>query len=183
MEWPGPSHVGVPRWDADHSHLPQSHREAKTFLCVVCFAGHLTFHVRNFRPRPTAFQTIPGSLICEWDGGNKTIPFANVVHDDTPVSHDKYQGYFVLTQVYDFVLGYMSRNEERKCSLERCLGIYIYFCNMDGIYFGLKTIVSFEVLEATPFSVTRTFVVEHSSHAVILCFVFFVCMSVHLTQS
>ena len=44
---------------------------------------------------------------------NKTIPFANVVHDDMPVSHDKYQAYYVLTQkVYDFVLGYMSRNEE-----------------------------------------------------------------------
>ena len=41
------------------------------------------------------------------------MPFANVVHDDMPVSHDKYQGYFVGTQkVYDFVLGYMSRDEE-----------------------------------------------------------------------
>ena len=49
-----------------------------------------------------------------WDNTqNKTIPFANVVHDDMPVSHDKYQAYYVLTQkVYDFVLGYMSRNEE-----------------------------------------------------------------------
>ena len=62
---------------------------------------------------PWAFQTILGSVICEWDGGNKTIPFANVVHDDMPISHDKYQGYYVLTQkVYDFVFGYMSRNEE-----------------------------------------------------------------------
>ena len=76
-------------------------------------AGHLTFQERNLRPRPAAFQTILGSLICEWDGGNKTIPFANVVHDDMPVSHDKCQGYYVLTQkVYDFVLGYMSWNEE-----------------------------------------------------------------------
>ena len=76
-------------------------------------AGHLTFQVRNLWPRPRAFQTIPGAVICEWDGGNKTIPFANVVHDDMPISHDKYQGYYVLTQkVYDFVLGYMSRNEE-----------------------------------------------------------------------
>ena len=76
-------------------------------------AGHLNFQVRNLRPRPEPFQTIPGSVICEWDGGNKTIPFANVVHDDMPVAHDNYQGYYVLTQkVYDFVLGYMSRNEE-----------------------------------------------------------------------
>ena len=29
-EWLSPSNVGVPRWDADHSHLPQSCREAKT---------------------------------------------------------------------------------------------------------------------------------------------------------
>ena len=37
------------------------------------------------------------------------------MHDDMPVSHDKYQGYYVLTQkVYDFVLDYMSRNEELK---------------------------------------------------------------------
>ena len=36
-----------------------------------------------------------------------------VVHDDMPVAHDNYQGYYVLTQkVYDFVLGFMSRNEE-----------------------------------------------------------------------
>ena len=49
----------------------------------------------------------------EWDGGNKIIPFASVVHDDMPVAHENYQGYYVLTQkVYDFVLGYMSRNEE-----------------------------------------------------------------------
>ena len=76
-------------------------------------ASHLTFHIRNLRPRPGAFQTIPGSVICDWDGGHKTIPFANVVHDDMPVSPDKYQAYYVLTQkVYDFVLGYMSRNEE-----------------------------------------------------------------------
>ena len=39
--------------------------------------------------------------------------FARVVHDDMPVAHENYQGYYVLTQkVYDFVLGYMSRNEE-----------------------------------------------------------------------
>ena len=30
VEWPRPSRVGVPRWDADHSHLPKSYREAKT---------------------------------------------------------------------------------------------------------------------------------------------------------
>ena len=63
-----------------------------------------------------------------------------------PVSHDKYQGYYVLTQnVYDFVLGYMSRNEE--------LETYVFFgkvpwgiyCNMDGIYFRLRTIVYSEV--------------------------------------
>ena len=76
-------------------------------------AGHLNFQVRNLRPRPGAFQTIPSSVICEWNGGNKTIPFASVVHDDMPVAHGNYQGYYVLTQkVYDFVLGYMSRNEE-----------------------------------------------------------------------
>ena len=76
-------------------------------------AGHLTFRVTNLRPCPVSFQTIPCSLICEWDGGNKTIPFANVVHDDMPVPHDKYQGYYVLNQkVCDFVLGYLSRNEE-----------------------------------------------------------------------
>ena len=47
------------------------------------------------------------------NGGNKTIPFASVVHDDMPVAHENYQRYYVLTQkVYDFVLGYMSRNEE-----------------------------------------------------------------------
>ena len=57
-------------------------------------AGHLKFQVRNLRPRPEPFQTIPGSVICEWDGGNKTIPFANVVHDDMPVAHDNYQGYY-----------------------------------------------------------------------------------------
>ena len=48
---------------------------------------------------------------------------------------------------------------------------------MDGIYFGLRTIVHFEVLDANPFTmVTRTFVVEHSFDAVILCFVFLVFM-------
>ena len=74
-------------------------------------AGHLSFQVWNLRPRPGPFQTIPGSVICEW--GNKTIPFASVVHDDMPVAHDNYQRYYVLPQkVYDFVLGYMSRNEE-----------------------------------------------------------------------
>ena len=61
---------------------------AETMRAVV---GHLTFEVRNLRPRLGAFQTIPSSVICEWDGGNKTIPFANVVHDDMPVSHDKFQ--------------------------------------------------------------------------------------------
>ena len=79
-------------------------------------AGHLTFKVRNLRPRPGAFQTILGSVICKCDGGNKTIPFANVPHDDMPVFHDKFQGYYVLTRkVYDFVhvwLHVMSRNEE-----------------------------------------------------------------------
>ena len=76
-------------------------------------AGLLTFQVRNLRPRPGAFQTIPGSVICEWDGGNKTIPFASVLHDDMPVAHENYQGYYVLTQKdYDFVLAYMARNEE-----------------------------------------------------------------------
>ena len=55
-------------------------------------AGKQTFQVRNLLPRPAAFQTIPGSFICEWDGGNKTIPFANVVHDDMPVSHDNPEG-------------------------------------------------------------------------------------------
>ena len=32
---------------------------------------------------------------------------------DMLVAHENYQGYYVPTQkVYDFVLGYMSRNEE-----------------------------------------------------------------------
>ena len=30
VEWPSPIRVGVPRWDAVRSHLPQSYREAKT---------------------------------------------------------------------------------------------------------------------------------------------------------
>ena len=31
VEWPSPIRVGVPRWDAVHSHLPQSYGEAKTW--------------------------------------------------------------------------------------------------------------------------------------------------------
>ena len=77
-------------------------------------AGKETFQVRHLRPRAAAFQTIPGSVIVEWDAAPKTILFATVVHDDMPVAHDDdYQGYFVLTQkVYDFVMGYMTRYEE-----------------------------------------------------------------------
>ena len=42
---------------------------------------------------------------------------------------------------------------------------------MDGIYFGLRTIVYSEVYIGT-----TTFAVEHTSDAVILCFVFLVFM-------
>ena len=65
-----------------------------------------------------------------------------MVHDDVPVSHDKYQAYYVLTQkVYDFVLGYMSRNEELEKKVFFGKVPWNTYCNMDGIYFRLRTIV------------------------------------------
>ena len=80
VEWPSPSRVGVPRWDADHSHLPQSYR-AKTCFSWLVFIFTLDSCRTNIR------QILS--------------------------SQCQYQGYYVLTQkVYDFVLGYMSRNEE-----------------------------------------------------------------------
>ena len=39
-EWPSPSRNGVPRWDADHSHLQQSYAEAKT-----CFSWQVLMSV------------------------------------------------------------------------------------------------------------------------------------------
>ena len=62
------------------------------------------------------------------------------------VSHDKYQGYCVLTQkVYDFVLGYMSRNAELETQVFFRKVPWDIYCNMDGIYFRLRTIAYSEV--------------------------------------
>ena len=50
------------------------------------------------------------------------------------VSHDKYQGYFVLAQkVYNFVLGYISQNEELETQVFFGKVPWDIKCNMDGI--------------------------------------------------